>query len=342
MTMRRYVLTLALFAAFTGTASAQNDLPPQLKADTTFSLTGVPDPPFDFRSVIAVDDAKGAATDTTLGRAYSVGRTQNLAGDTDLAIVARRTDGALDPTFAGDGTLELDITPGNDDYGVAIAVRPDHSLMVLGATDVSATATPNFDVALVPVAQDGTAGAPVVFDAGSDSDAPTAMALGGDDQVAITGSTDGATSEDTFVAVRNRDLSAHALRVVDSGGATVADRGVAVAWRPAEGDVIFDSVAVLIDIDRPLGAATVLREFDSTNPTVGGPDTAIGFDGASSVVGRGLTAFAGAYWATGTVTTSTDRDAWLARVSSRGLETRRFDIRGTEFPSTQIVNTDGY
>jgi hypothetical protein len=329
MTMRRLALTFALFAGLTGTAQAQQDLPPQLKADTAFSLTGVSD--FDYRSVIAVDDAKGAATDTTLGRSYAVGRTQNLAGDTDLAIVARRADGALDTTFAGDGTFQLDVTPGNDDAGVALAVRPDHSLLVLGATDVSPTASPDVDVALVPVAVDGTAGAPVVFDAGSAADAPAALAIDGD-TIAVTGSVDGATSEDTFVALRHADLSAKALRVFDRGGATIDDRGVGIAFGGA-------GLGVLIGIDRPLGAATALHQLDPALQDAG--DAEIAAPGASDVDGHGLTAFGGALWATGTATSSGDRDAWLARLAGGALETRRFDIRGTEFPATQAVNTDG-
>ena len=335
--MRRFLLA-ALVAGLVapGSASAQ-DLPPSLTVDTAFALTGVSD--FDYRSVIAVDDARGAATDTTYGRSYSVGRTQNLSGDTDIAVVARRTDGALDPTFASDGTLELPITASNDDYGVAIAVLPDHHLRVLGATDVGAG---NDNVVLAGVLPDGTpdtafgTGGRVLFDAGSAADAPAALAVDPDTgSLAITGSTTGATSEDTFVAVRSETGAARSLRVLDRGGATVADRGVAIAWHPTQGD----QLGVLIGIDRVLGSATALHQFSGT-ALVDAGDSEIAFDGASGVVPHALVSFDGAYWAAGTVTASGDSEAWLARALDGAAATRRFDIRGTVFAATQPVNTE--
>ena len=118
--MRRFVLCSRgrRRAAAAGGRRPRRTCPPSLTVDTAFALTGVND--FNFRAGAARSTTRAARRPTRRsGRSYSVGRTETLAGDTDVAVVARRADGSLDPTFAGDGSLALPITAGNDDDGVA-------------------------------------------------------------------------------------------------------------------------------------------------------------------------------------------------------------------------------
>jgi hypothetical protein len=335
------VLALSVLLLVAARPAAAQDLPPSLTIDTSFALTGVSE--YDFRPVVSRDEARAAAADATLGRSYAVGATQTAAGDTDIAVVARRADGALDTTFAGDGTLALSVTAGQDDAAVAVAVLPDHSLRILGTTDTGADS----DVALVGLLPDGTpdphfgtAGI-VTFSAGGTADAPAALAVeDGSGRLAITGGTNGATSQDTFVTVRAADGSPDATfgtTVLDRGGATIGDRGVGVAWRPA-------GPVALIAIDRLLGAGTALEAFTADGHT----DAAFAsvepaFTGASDVAPGALLAYGGRLWFAGTVTTSGDSDAYLARVDADGtnLATRRFDMRGTVFPASQPVDSEG-
>jgi len=73
--------------------------------------------------------------------------------------------------------------------------------------------------------------------------------------------------------------------------------------------------------------------------SVGGDGQDLGLGG--SVRPRALLVRNGTIWATGSVVTNNDSDAWLARLAPDGtvLEARRFDIRGTAFASSQPVNT---
>jgi hypothetical protein len=328
MTMRRIACLLGVGAclAAPGAASAQ-DLPPSLTTDTAFALEGTNN--FNFRPALAIDDAHGAANDPVLDRTYSVGRTETLAGDFDVAIVARRADGSPDPAFAGDGSLSFPITPGNDDAGVAIAVMPDHSLLVLASSDTSATATPNVDVALVAVLPDGTVGTRRTFDAGSGKDEPTAFAVNAQTgDVAITGSITPGLTENTFLAVRHADGSASgAVQVLDRG-LGVDDRGTGVVWRGA-------SPVAAIFVDDAAGDRAFVHDFGT------GVESEVLFADASGVVPQGVVAFGDFVWATGSVVTAGDSDAWLARFDGASLQTRRFDIRGVVFPLTQPVDTAG-
>jgi hypothetical protein len=338
--MRCVVLVLALALILPATAAAQ-DPPPSLTVDTVFSLPGVDT--LDFRADLAVDDAHGAAVDPELGRFYAVGRTETLGGDTDIAIVARRPDGSLDPSFGDGGRLAVPVTLGRDDYAVSLSVLPDHRLRVLGATDVSIAA--RHDVALVGLLADGTSdpdfGVAGIarFSVGGD-DAPADLAVGPDGRLAITGSATGpAGGESAFVAVRaaNGGPSGLGAQSVDLGAPGEEDRGVSIAWGP-------DGPIALVAIDGAQGDEASVLSINENDPLLGTSSTGVGgqelgFGG--SVRPSALLVRDGTLWATGSVVANNDSDAWLARLAPNGtvLEARRFDIRGTAFASSQPVNT---
>ena len=83
---------------------------------------------YDFSAGVHEDVGLAPPSTTRAGARYAVGYTQ-VAGATQIAIVARRTDGSLDPSFAGDGSLEL--TQGRDVARDRSAVLPDGRLRVL-------------------------------------------------------------------------------------------------------------------------------------------------------------------------------------------------------------------
>ena len=75
---------------------------------------------------------------------------------TEIAVVARRADGSLDTSFAGDGSLALPITAGQHAHGADIAVLPDGRLRILGTTDVDPGSGEDDDIVLVGLLADGT------------------------------------------------------------------------------------------------------------------------------------------------------------------------------------------
>ncbi len=270
---------------------------------------------FDF-GLSTGDFAARAAVDPGLDRYYAVGST-----DAGIAVVARHGDGSLDSGFAGDGSLASPAGAAASD----MVVLADHHLRVLGVS--------GGDVVIVGLLPDGsldsdfgTAGVET-FSAAAGNDAPRGIAVDpATGRLAVTGGTFGG---DTFTAVRNADGSAAGAVTVLDKGAGLPDSGVDVAWGS-------DGPVVLIAVD-PLGAT---RTFIHA----AGFDTEVTFVNVDDVVPGALMAYGGSLWAVGTVVASGDSDAWLARVSGTGsgLETRRFDIRGSLFPAPQPVSSEGF
>lgn len=348
--MRRARTTAALAAALgcLGAAPAQA-LPPSLTADTNYAFSGVAEYDATVVNGVSEDNVAGAAIDAGLDRHYAIGEGTN-AGDADVVIVARRGNGTLDPSFGGDGVVSIAVTPGARDLGVALAVLPDHRLRFVGATDVNPGLTTDLDVVAGGLLADGTpdpafggADGLEIFAVGPGQDLPSALALDDAGRLAITGSTVGPMSDDTFAAVREADGGPAAFgtggsAVLNRGGGSVADRGTDVAWGPG------GSVATLIGVGSGPGQSTKLHVF-----TPGGvDDTGFASDGdldvqsgADDIVAGGLLRHGGHYWLTGTVSAAGDLDGLLGRVdtSGAGLQTRRFDMRGTTFPASQQVSS---
>jgi hypothetical protein len=312
----------ALLAAAPAPAQA---LPPSLTVDPNYAFSGIVEHDFTVVSGVSRDTAAGAAIDPALDRHYAVGE-GTTAGGGDIAVVARRSNGALDATFAGDGALAEDISLGGRDFGTDMVVLPDHRLRILGASggDIvllgllpNGSRDPDFGV-------DGL----VTFDAGDVNDVPRRMAIDAAGLIAITGG----TGPNTFVAVREADGSPAPFGTVELLDIAGADHGADVAWRG-------DAPVALVQA----GDTALLRAFTSTglsDPSFAGGEVSLGDDTTAG----GLTTYGGRLWTTGAYDPGGDVDAFVARVNGdgSGLQSRRFDIRGTFFPGNQQVSSRGF
>ena len=339
-------------------AAAQAPPAPSLTADTFFA------PP----SAIAKTDfaTAGTSPDAPLAaavdgsRIYTVGVTGS-GNSRDIAIAARRLDGVLDNGFSGDGklTITMNTTSTRADVGTGIAVLPDGRLRVLAATDVSATSTPTFDVAIIGFTRtgspDATFGDPgagnrrVIVDVPvAGSVVASAIALGPTGRLAITGSAGDGSHDDVFVALREPDgtpvngFSGDGVQIYNAGGGSVDDRGVDVAFRAGGG------LAALIQVDPPAAndATAVLHAFKAqgTNDMAfagGGNLMLTGPLWASDTIAGGLVARNGRLWASGSTAVGSDVDAFIARVNAdgTGMQSRRFDMRGRFLEPNQAVKS---
>lgn len=82
------------------------------------------------------------------------------ASDYDFAAARLLGDGTLDATFGNGGstTVALDLggtTGTNDDVSTAMALQADGKILLAGKTDVSATVTPNTDMAVIRLLPSG-------------------------------------------------------------------------------------------------------------------------------------------------------------------------------------------
>ena len=347
-------LAAAMFLMGAVAAHAQAPLAPSLTVDDRFAQ-----PDGIARDALVGEDTDIPSAVAVSGdRIYTVGEARNAAGDSNVGIVARRTDGTFATGFSGDGMLILPIAAGTGkDVGTDIVVLPDGRLRILASTDTDATATTQIDVAIVGLLADGSpdpAFPTRIFPAGPGEDTPTRMVLGPGGRLAVTGAARNTSGrEDVFVSLREPDGSPVAgfgtggVRVLDAAGnALLNDRGVDVEFRPGGGllvlaqvetnlaDSINDYQAVLRGFSEVTGADDAA--FNGTGSLVlpaGQPDTVPG----------GLMVYQGRIWASGATKVGTDTDAFIARLNpdGSGVETRRYDMRGTAIDSGQLVVSSG-
>ena len=183
--MKRALALAAVLLGVSAAPAAAQLQPPSLTADTTFAFQGVAQ--YDFSAGVQEDVGLAAAADDARGRTYAAGYTQ-VAGATRIAIVARRTDGSLDPAFAGDGSLEL--TEGRASLATDLAVLPDGRLRVLIRFDSASSGPPVYQVGTVGLLPDGSPDPDhglVWFDAGTAADIGNAIAVTPDGRVAVAG-----------------------------------------------------------------------------------------------------------------------------------------------------------
>ncbi|MDA0181621.1 hypothetical protein OJ997_15050 [Solirubrobacter phytolaccae] len=308
--MKRRSLAVAVAAlsagVFAAPAAAQV-LPPSLTTDTRFAFAGVSE--FDFQVGVVDDTAVRAAVDPARERAYAVGSTGNA-----IAVVARRADGALDPSFAGDGSLELAL--GRDAEGVDIGVRADGRLLVLARTDVASSGPADYDTALIGLLPDGSTDPSFgtrTFAAGPGDDVPAALDVNPRGWAYV-----GATGDQTYIGWAFDDMVFD--QVVDVFPA-VPDGPVDIAWQ--------DGAPVVL---ASTGTSTAVRR--------NGVNTEVAVPLATSVTGGGLLVHDGSVYVTGAATVAGDSDAYLARLGAT-LETRRFDFRGSVFSGDQPVTGVG-
>jgi hypothetical protein len=354
--VRRLLATAVLAAGLSlGAQAAQAASPaPTLSPDLGFarSSTGI-----FARDSLVPAEVSGTAADPASDRILSVGTADGPGGAHDILVTSRHADGSPDGTFGSDGAETVPLTPGADATGVAVAVLPDHRVLVLG-TVVDTGGLVNVVLArLNPSGSpDGAFGDQGVetFPVGSGDDAhPTRMAVNPDGRIAITGWTapGGAPADDpdanTFVAVRDADGSpgdfgGSAGWVVLDEAPARPDRGAGIAWRPGG-----DGPVALIDTStEPDGIhAVALHAFHGDgggDPGFGAGTADVSFGTAGlDTVPSGLIAYGGRLWMTATITVDQfDSDGLLARVAGdgTGLERRRFDLPGSndQRPDTRL------
>src|SRR3954447_23145525 len=101
--------------------------------DPTFGFGGRVDISYNFGSIGYADAAAVALAPD--GKIVVAG-TYETGSERDLAVARLTASGALDPTFAGDGTVTLDIGDTDDAYDVV--VQPNGAVVVAGRSDVNA------------------------------------------------------------------------------------------------------------------------------------------------------------------------------------------------------------
>ncbi len=371
------ILTTSALLAVAAPAGATL-LPPSLTADTAFA------PPagvarFDFRPGNSIHDIPtGIAVSGQ--RTYTVGEsaspTQNPDRGRDVAIIARRADGALDPGFDGDGRLSIAVAPGNGlDTATAIAVLPDGRIRIAGYTDVdpgTGASAVNLDAMLIGLMPDGSPDPSFGQDTNGDGTrdgvqvfaavaAPTqnneqltGLAIDpASGRIAVAGPRSDGGQDDIFVSLREADGSAVTgfgtlgVRVVDRDGAQRDDTPTAVQFRPGGG------VMVLVDTDTntaaaPDGDIAVLRAFTPDGDDDGsfgtGGELAL-TPGTPDTIPSALLFHNGRYYATGKTRPGpgTDFDAFLARLDADGgnVVSRRFDMRGQVVPGGESPQSEG-
>jgi hypothetical protein len=354
--LRAVLLAAVALVAAAGPATAQTPAP-SLAVDARFA------PP----DGVARDDLSGNLTDipsavaTDGNRIYTVGEARDGSSDSDVGIIARRTDGLLDSAFSGDGKLTLKLAADTGkDSGVAVVVLPDHRLRILAATDTMAGTQTNMDVAIIGLNSDGTYDAGfgtngvVKFSVGSGqtADTPTRMAMHPDGRLAIVGATQNAqTKEDSFISLRRADGSpvpgfgTNGVRVFDQAGPALNDRAVDVAFRPGGG------VVALLQVETNPDSAVndykaVLRAFTDG----AGDDGRFSDDGElvlpvgqPDTIPGAVVAYGGRLWVSGATHVGQDTDAFVARMNpdAGGFDSRRYDVRGTAIAADQIVTSSG-
>jgi hypothetical protein len=352
------VVMLATFAAAPAIAPAQA---PTLTQDIAFAPpTGIARG--DFREGTIADLPAAVAVDGD--RIYTVGRTQAGTGGQDIGIMARRTDGTLDPGFSDDGKLIVPVAPGGEtDSGTGIVVLPDHRIRVIGVTDIASSGE-SLDVALLGFNADGTpdtsfgaleGGGPqrsgrIVFPAGPSNDVPNRIVAGPGGRLAITGSRSDGVRDDTFVSLREADgtpvttFGSNGVKVINRGGSvsgtSMNDWGADVAFRPGGG------LLTLIRFETNPGSAfdykpalRALTDGGEDDPAFSGDADLVVDVGTPDTIPGGLVGYGGRFYLTGYTRVGADTDAFLARVEpdGSGLQTRLFDMRGRVVAADQAV-----
>jgi hypothetical protein len=360
--MLRHALPLAalMLLMLAQAAMAQAPLAPSVSIDKAFAPTsGIAR--HDFTSGTASDVPNGVAVSG--GRIYEVGETRNSSGDANVGIIARRTDGAFDAGFSGDGKLVIPVAAGTGrDLGAGITVLADGRLRIVGATDVDPGTATNLDALIIGLMPDGSfdpsfgGGDGIVtfaIEGNTNNDLPNRIASDALGRLAIVGARNDGSKDDTFVSLRLPDGSPAAfgtagVKTVNRAGTTLNDRGIDIAFRPGGGLVAL--LQVETNADATLNDWTsVLMAFkengDAETAFDGDGDKVLAIQGGNpDTVPGSILAHGGRLFVTGNTKAGSDTDAYLARVEAdgSGLQTRRFDMRtGSTVDDDQPVISQG-
>jgi len=179
------------------------------------------DPTFGVRGCrrVNVDGVTYAALAVQKNGKVLIAGTTRTATDFDAVVVRLTRDGALDPTFDGDGVATVDF--GGDDQAWAVAVQPDGKVLVAGAAVVGSAA--DFAVArLLPEGSPDPAfsgdGVVTVDFFGDPSDVATALAVQPDGKILVAGYSFVSAFGDDDMAVARLDASGNLDATFASGG----------------------------------------------------------------------------------------------------------------------------
>jgi uncharacterized delta-60 repeat protein len=188
------------------------------------TAAGSPDPSFggDGRVIVPFDvggsfsDLATAVAIQPDGRIVAAGRVEASSPgfplvDYDFGVVRLLADGALDPSFAGDGrtTLRFNLKGGYDDQPWAMALQGDGRILLAGFAAWGTSG--DYDFALARLLPDGTPDpalgghgrTTIWFDLGGDlADRADAIALQADGRILVAGKAQVGNGNDDFAVVR--------------------------------------------------------------------------------------------------------------------------------------------
>jgi hypothetical protein len=353
---RRLALAGVLALAAAAPAAAQTTpVVPSLQLDTRFA-TG---------DGVARDDLNGTLTDIPSGvavhgdRIVVVGESRDSSSNSDVGIVARRANGALDTSFSGDGRLLLPVAADTGkDVGQGVLALPDGRLRVLVSTDTTPGTGTNIDAGVVGLRPDGSFDTTfgggdgiVTFATGAGEDKPKRMTLAPGGRLVIGGARSDGAKEDSWVALLEPDGSpaggfgTNGVVAFDRAGPQLNDGVVDVDVLPSGSVLALLQVetnpdASLNDFRTVVRALTPGGQLDGAFGT-GGEVDLTDLVGQPDTVPGAVLVHAGRVWVSGATKAGNDTDAFLARMGTDGgdVQSRRFDFRGASVAADQLVTS---
>jgi uncharacterized delta-60 repeat protein len=264
------LVPLLLASSYAGALAASGDL------DPSFGDEGAAVAPFG--GSIAFTLAR-----QTDGKLVAAGTTSGSANNA-IAVARFDADGALDPTFGGDGLVTTDIGAFSD-VAVQVLVQSDGKIVVVADSSTVADNSDS-DIAVVRYQTDGTldpgfgTGGIKVLSLGTATDTPHAGALQTDDKVIVVGGLTSTMTTSADLFVLRLDTSGNldggfgtgGVATLDFGGR--GDSGAAVAVQ-TDGMIVIAGES----FDGPLyldGAVATLSRLDAA----GVPDPGFGTGGS--------------------------------------------------------------
>jgi uncharacterized delta-60 repeat protein len=227
----------------------------------------------------------------------------------DFALARYNSDGALDPTFDGDGKVVTNFAPSSFDFAVDARLQSDGKIVVLGASEPSVGAS--YDTAVARYNSDGSLDASF----SGDGKVTTSVKAGDDYGSAV------AIQPDGKIVVGSSDAL---VRYLPDGtlDASFGSGGIAPDAAASMYDVALQADGKIL----ATGDTFSVRRYNSN----GSVDT-----GFATAVLPNAQAFAllvqpdGKIVAAGLLATFTDTDFAVARVTSNGMPDATFGSRGT-------------
>jgi uncharacterized delta-60 repeat protein len=84
------------------------------------------------------------------------GQSQTVAGEQRIVVLEYRPNGTLDPSFSGDGKVVVNMSPGNPEDAVGVAVRGDGKIVVGASVRDAVSATSEADLGVLLLNANGS------------------------------------------------------------------------------------------------------------------------------------------------------------------------------------------